>query len=89
MRVIVLLVVILTIVIAAEAVDGDAERIALWPIKVWKHLTPEHSCVIQPGQTYTTGAPMYPDAEKHPDSHGWYNVRSATCSGVALVGSVR
>jgi hypothetical protein len=32
---------------------------------------------------------MYPDLEKHPDSHGWYNVKSATCSGVALVGSGR
>lgn len=89
MRVIVLLVVILAVVIVAEAVDGDAERIALWPIKVWKHLVPEHSCVIYPGQKYMTTVPMYPDLEKHPDSHGWYNVKSATCSGVALVGSVR
>lgn len=89
MRVFILLVLIVAVAVFVESVDGDADRIALWPIKVWKHLTVAHSCVIWPGQTYTTTVPMYPDLEKHPDSHGWYNVKTAACSGVARVGSGR
>lgn len=86
MRVIILLMVILAVVVVVENVDGDAERIAMTPIKVWKDLVPEYACLILPGQKYTTTVPMYADLEKHPDSHGWYNVKSARCSGVALVG---
>lgn len=89
MRVVILLIVILAVFVMVENIDGDADRIAMMPIKVWKHLVPDHSCVIYPGQKYTTTVPMYPDLEKHPDSHGWYNVKSAMCSGVALVGSGR
>lgn len=64
-------------------------RVAVAPIKVWKNLVPEHECVILPLQLYTTNVPMYPDTEKHPESHGWYNVVSTTCHGSALVGSGR
>lgn len=88
MRVVILLIVILAVFVMVENIDGDAERIAMMPIKVWK-VVPEYTCLIYPGQAYTVTVPMYPDLEKHPDSHGWYNVRSAKCSGVALVGSGR
>lgn len=89
MRVMILLIVIVALVVAVNAVQG--KRTAIWPIKVWEHLvdTPEYQCWIWPLEGYTVGVPMFVDAVKHPNSHGWYNVRSAKCSGVALVGSGR
>lgn len=82
MRVVILVILIIAFVVAFDAADGDAQRIALLPIRV-SNLSAE-TCWILPGQMYMIGDPML-NAERHPEST-WVNVQSARCSGVAQVG---